>query len=336
MAAGPTFTDGFDHYDSVAYLEKKWRTVIDSGITFGPALKGAGNSVTLPSGSMVMIEALVAGSNTNSNPIGFYVSRDSASARTLFTVYNGSTLQCKVVWNADGTLGFYDTTNTLQATSTKRANALDTAYHIEMVMTNATTNSSGQVYINGLAAFSSSIAISNIITNAVVALGGTKTTADTGADFTFDHFWVKSTASQVGPSEILTIAPTGDGVTNNWTASTGTDRYAMVDEIPPDEADFVTAGSSGITQIFKFPVTYPTGYTPSGFAITMLGSITSGQAMTPRYQTTDGGADTTFSNTTSQDRGTPWTTGSTFEEGLLLNNPTLVGGFAFVGIRRTA
>lgn len=335
MAAGPTFTDGFDHYNSVAMLEKKWRTVIDNGITFVSALKGSGNALKLTSGSLLMIEGLVSGGTTSANPIGFYASRSAAVARTLFTIYTGSTLQCKVVWNADGTLGYYDSSNTLQYTSTKYANGINVPYHFELVTTNATTTSNGSFYINGISAFSS-LSISNIVTNSVVAFGGTKTTADTGMDITLDHIFITSSSTQFGPVEILTFPPTGDGTTNNWTASTGSSKYQMVDENPPDESDFVTASSSPSTQIFKFAVTYPTGYSPRGYAVTMLGSISSGQAMTPRFQSTDGGADTAFTQTTSQDRATPWTTGSTFEEGLSLNSPTLVAGEAFVGIRRTA
>jgi hypothetical protein len=334
MAAGPSFIDGFDHYNSVAMLEKKWTIVTDNGITFGSTLKGAaGGSLNLPSGASVEKTTDTPGSNTNTNPLGFYCKRDAAVARTLFSAYSGSTLQVKVVWRADGAFDIYDATGSVNVTTNKKANALNTVYHFELAMNNSTTTSAGNFYIDGIAANTATITFSNVIVMSRFVLGGTISAADSAAcGFSFDHLFTKViSGGQIGPAEILTVFPDGDGATNNWTSSAGGSKYADVDENPPDEADYNFASTSGISQFWKFPITYPTGYSPNGYALTVLGAIATSQTMSARQSNTDGGAENSADNIS----GT-FVLGSQFLEFLFNNSPTIVSGHAFLGMRRVS
>jgi hypothetical protein len=60
---------------------------------------------------------------------------------------------------------------------------------------------------------------------------------------TFDIYWddmlieADDSAANVdypGPGQIVAMTPDGNGTDNAWTASSGTDKAAMVDELPPD------------------------------------------------------------------------------------------------------
>lgn len=50
--------------------------------------------------------------------------------------------------------------------------------------------------------------------------------------------------------KVVRLAPTADAGTNQWTPSTGSDHYAVVDEVPPDMTDNLKALSSGLVEKF--------------------------------------------------------------------------------------
>lgn len=55
----------------------------------------------------------------------------------------------------------------------------------------------------------------------------------------------------IGDTFVLVAAPNADGAVNQWSASTGTDRWAMIDEASPSEADFISAASIGLANEFS-------------------------------------------------------------------------------------
>jgi hypothetical protein len=61
---------------------------------------------------------------------------------------------------------------------------------------------------------------------------------------------VRATACTIGVWELAAAAgfqyarPVSDVSVGNWTASSGTDRFAMVDEATADDADYITSGAS--------------------------------------------------------------------------------------------
>jgi hypothetical protein len=57
----------------------------------------------------------------------------------------------------------------------------------------------------------------------------------------------------IGPRRIQLCAPTADGNYKQSTPSTGTDRYATVDEIGPSNADYNTLAAAGDTDTFVIP-----------------------------------------------------------------------------------
>lgn len=50
---------------------------------------------------------------------------------------------------------------------------------------------------------------------------------------------------RLGPMRIARLAPTSDGGPNDWSPSTGTDNFAVIDEVELDTADYVEATTDG-------------------------------------------------------------------------------------------
>ena len=66
----------------------------------------------------------------------------------------------------------------------------------------------------------------------------------------------------LGDTRILSTIPTGDGAELQWTPSSGTTHYTLLDEATPNgDTDYISAAAAGQTDTFTFPaLTLPTGY----------------------------------------------------------------------------
>lgn len=76
--------------------------------------------------------------------------------------------------------------------------------------------------------------------------------------FTVSHVWWRDDDVSLGPCRISTCLPTSDGGTLNWTPSTGTSHYAVVDEAQVSTADYLSASTVGnrdILGLADLPVT---------------------------------------------------------------------------------
>jgi hypothetical protein len=74
-------------------------------------------------------------------------------------------------------------------------------------------------------------------------------------DHSFDDLVLCSGASQnIGELEVITQGPVGD-VRKQWTPLTGTDNYAMVDDLPPNaDTDYNSSVTPGNIDLQQFPV----------------------------------------------------------------------------------
>lgn len=332
--AGPTFVDGFDHYNSSTFLAKKWGKVVGTGFTWVTGLRsGVGNALTMD-GSSCIVAATLASISSTGGSLCTYIARSSSNTRRVYYSYDGANLttanqELSVGWNADGTFTLYDSADASLGSSTLTAPALNHAYHLE-VRGSGGSNPTIIVYIDGQSYISASLGVGKTYGCVSFSMGGTHTTASSGTIFTIDHTFVRTAGAQIGLSEILYFPPTSDGTTSAWSASDGGgNKYAMVDENPPDVTDYIFPTANSQTQMCKFPVTLPAGYTGNGWALTALGSVAAGQVVGLRYENTDGGADQTFDN------GGTTGTAELMYQGTVNNNPTLVSGNAIAGVRRT-
>jgi hypothetical protein len=47
------------------------------------------------------------------------------------------------------------------------------------------------------------------------------------------------------------LVPTADTAVKGWTPSTGADNYALLDELPPSDTDYVSSGSAGAKDLYE-------------------------------------------------------------------------------------
>ena len=88
-----------------------------------------------------------------------------------------------------------------------------------------------------------------------------------GYHITYDDVYICDTTGSrnndfLGDTRILSAVPTADGADLQWTPSTGTAHYAVVDEPTPNgDTDYISSAAAGQSDTFTFPaLTMPTGY----------------------------------------------------------------------------
>jgi hypothetical protein len=66
-----------------------------------------------------------------------------------------------------------------------------------------------------------------------------------GTAFSMDDLYCTNTATKLGECRIDVLHPTADTATKDWTPSTGSNNYAVVDDTTFDLTDYVTAATAG-------------------------------------------------------------------------------------------
>ena len=243
------FCDGFDHY-ATADLSKKYTTVTGSPTISAAA--GRRSTGGLTSGNTQNVTKTVTA--TASFVIGAAVifSALPGASVAIISLLDAGTLQCDLRVNVDGTLSV--TRNGTVLTNGTSTHVLVTGSYIEFKVTIADSIAadSCKVRVNGV----------DIIT---VATGqDTKNTANATANqvklgqaaaggfgsLVFDDFYICDQSGStnnnfLGDVRIDTIFPNADGNYLQFTPSTGTDHYALVDETTPNTTDYNDGSTVG-------------------------------------------------------------------------------------------
>jgi hypothetical protein len=125
-----------------------------------------------------------------------------------------------------------------------------------------------------------------------------------------------------GFCRVVGLLPNADTLTEQWSTSTGTDHYALVDENPPNTTDYVYSGTQGQTDLYIYPP-LPAAIGPIiGLQVATQSKVFSGtgaivEAPITSYGVTDAGTDAIVKSTTYSDMrrisitdpstGLPWT-----------------------------
>lgn len=237
------FMDGFDHY-ATADITKKWNATGGSPSVNASAGRRSGGALTLTSGTPTISKSITAES---SFVIGFAFKTTALPSADHFlcALLDSGTLQCELRFTSTGQLKVTrNGTAVTDGTSTNTI-AVDTFYYIEWKVTIA----------DSIAA-SSCIVKVNGATWLTVATGqDLKNTANTTANsfrfggsnvagtYTFDDFYLCNQSGStnnnfLGDCRIDTLYPTSDGNYSQFTPSTGTTHYTLVDETTPNTSDY--------------------------------------------------------------------------------------------------
>lgn len=246
------FMDGFDHY-ATADITKKWTSNSGGGLGI---VGGAGRRGT--SGFQVISSSSYVNKTippTTSLIFGFSIKLGSlpSTSTLLLTLFDGSTQQCELRVNADGTLQVLRAANTLTNGASTLALSTGVEYYIEWKVTIADSiaANSCKVRVNGVdwinvAAGQDTKAGTNATVNSV-RLGAFGTGIGTT---TFDDFYICDNSGStnndfLGDVRIDTLFPSGDGNYSQFTPSTGTTHYTLVDESTPNTTDYNDGASVG-------------------------------------------------------------------------------------------
>jgi len=249
------FMEGFDAL-TASYVTSKYPL----GAYFGPDVvtgryggqgfrPGPGNQ----NGELVISTG---GLNASALGAGIKMSLSGFSTGINFIRYNTSAgnRQFTIGAKSDGTIVVAAGTSLATPLASSAAGAIlsDTWFYIEVELTISDTVGACTVYING----SSVLTVSGVDTK-----GSTTTVADeirftmsgTGAGgITIDDIYLTNTAARLGESRITTLVPTADTADKDWGRSTGSDNYALVDELPFVTTDYVTSATVGDLDLYDF------------------------------------------------------------------------------------
>lgn len=257
--------DGFDHYTTTSGADFSTVTVgeytnIVSGsnrnidIATMPELGGFGvfcdNVASDDRGSFTR-----AISSKSSGTIGvgghIYID-DDRTGIGLFAFQSGTTVLFNAHVNASGNIEICSGAETVLETSASTL-ALDTLYHIEMQIV-LDNSGSIEVRVNGETwVTATGVDTNNTGINAIGCIGS----FDIGSGPVYlDNFYIYDETGTVnndwlGERQVYTLMPDGDSADTDWTPSTGSDGYAMLDEIPADgDTTYVESTSVGDTSNF--------------------------------------------------------------------------------------
>ena len=168
---------------------------------------------------------------------------------------NGSYKACLRV-HTNGTVNFFNAEDNAQIGSSSSALSLSTKYRVEMKSDSTTLSSTAvevRLYTDAeppvlVWSESGTIDITATPTNFRWAI----TQADATLDYSVMDLAINDTSGSVqnswpGPENIFCLRPNGNGANSDWGGSDGnsTDNYLLVNEIPPDSANYVQDDTSG-------------------------------------------------------------------------------------------
>jgi hypothetical protein len=240
------FIDGFDHYVT-ADITKKWTAVSGTSPTIAAGGRRSGSSMRGAATVVTATKTLVASASW---VVGFAFSYTAlpGGAVAILALLDAGTLQCDLRVNADGTLSV--TRNGTALTSGTSVVSLSIAiYHyIEFKVTIADSISAGscKVRVNGVDVITVATgqdlkSTANASANQVRL--GTSGGGNTLGTWDIDDVYVCDQSGStnndfLGDVRIDTILPTSDGNYSQFTPSTGSSHYVLVDETAPNTTDY--------------------------------------------------------------------------------------------------
>lgn len=252
------FIDGFDHYVT-ADITKKWTSAGGSGTINTSGGRRSGGALNCINSSSSVTKSVTA---TSSFVIGFAFNTSGAPAlsRAIISLRDAGAAQCELNLNADLTLSVMRNGVALTSGTSSSTLAANAYYYIEWKVTIA----------DSIAASSCKVRVNGVDWITVATGQDTKNTANTTANqvivgpvgsasatWLYDDLYICDQSGStnndfLGDCRIDTQFPNGDGATTNFTCSTGTTHYALVDETAPNTTDYVDSANVGDRDLYDY------------------------------------------------------------------------------------
>lgn len=242
------FVDGFDHY-ATGDFTKKWNSVTGAPTVNGATGRRGTRSLRVGSINRHLTRNFAA---ISSWVIGFAFkfTTSPTSASPICVLLDSGTVQCDLRVNPDLTISVTRNGNSLTGGTSANAFALDSFYYVEFKVTIADSiaASSCVVRVNGVAWLTVATGqdtknTANTTANQLrLGINSSLSTAALGsADF--DDLYVCDQSGStnndfLGDVRVDTLFPNSDGAFSDFTPSTGSTHYVLVDEDEPNTTDY--------------------------------------------------------------------------------------------------
>lgn len=246
------FIDGFDHY-ATADFAKKYNDIGTNAVGSSVGRR-SGGAANLPYNGGHVRRTVT---QNASFVIGFAINPNGYpnTNMILASVRDASTNQCELRMNSDGTLSV-----------TRNGTALTSGTSVSIVPTNSYSYIEWKVTIaDSISAGSCKVRINGVDVITVATGQDTKNTANAFANVVqlgpgsagtgptvvyFDDFYICDQSGStnndfLGDCRIDTIYPTSDGTFSQFTPSTGSTHYTLVDETTPNTSDYNDGATVG-------------------------------------------------------------------------------------------
>jgi hypothetical protein len=186
----------------------------------------------------------------NNNPSG---------DQSRYEIFNNSNQMCRLLEDADGTLSLRAGNTNIIAVTTR---ALHTGiwYYIELdvtlsggtpIMCAAELRINGNVEASGSGSTGFNVT-DNLSQDATGNFHQFSGLTGVGNTCDFDDIYIKNEAGYEGDIRNIAVYPSGDGGTLQWTPSTGSSHFAMVDSHPVDLTKWLEDATPGDIDLWTF------------------------------------------------------------------------------------
>lgn len=252
------FFDGFESYATADilkdYTSQTGSVAIDAtgGRRGGGAFNGPNNASTAAN----IVKALGVASSTIAIGFAFNPSSAPNTARNIARLLDSGSNQLEIKYNTDATLSI-SRNGTVLGTSAATVD-VDSYQYLELKATIHDTTGSYELRKNGVNILSATNVDTKNTANASVnqvSIGMDGNSLNT-ITWKYDDFYVLNTSGSsnndfLGDIRVDAIYPNADGTHTDWTPSTGTDHYTLVDDITPNTSDYVSSGTAGQKDSFN-------------------------------------------------------------------------------------
>lgn len=241
--------DGFDNYYTdtntsvLSYLQGEYTTegstAAHGRITTMPEIGTLCLLVSTPSTTGRVRWIFPDGDSTSRTfGVGFhFYTTNNSTLRRLISFNSASGTRRFALGFANDTFELFSGTGSGSSIGSASGFGINTLYHIEIKVVQHASTGSIEVRVNG------ATVINATGLNTAATLGqlgfGISTTGASGESLYYDNLYVwDNTGAEnndwLGERLVYTLMPDGDGATQDWTLSTGSDTYALLDNIPSD------------------------------------------------------------------------------------------------------
>jgi len=243
------FVDGFDHYDT-SHLLSKWSDAYSSPVIQSTVVRtGSGalrlaNSAWINKGIPLTTGAIIVG-------LAYRISSLSNSTWVISFGNSNWSDQCNVYLGSDGSLSFRRYTTVLQTSNGGVINA-GNWYYVEAKAVVADSGS-WEVRVNGETVLSGT---GDTLSSGSAGCSMITIRSPSSYYAYFDDLYICDTTGSycndfLGDSQVDTLYPNEDGAVVQWTPSSGSSHYSLVDDSGTiDESDYVYTSTLNAVDVY--------------------------------------------------------------------------------------